>query len=57
MGVNTNVTFDEVGGLDDRKHTHLLILHFIKPNVLFRHTFIERNDPPPPLIPRSLLAI
>ena len=33
LGVNTNVTFDEVGGLDDRKFTHLSILHFIKLNV------------------------
>ena len=33
LGVNTNVTFDEVGGLDDRKHTHFSILLFIKLNV------------------------
>jgi hypothetical protein len=57
LGVNTNVTFDEVGGLDDRKLAHLLILYIMKPNVFFRHPFIERDDPPPPLIPRSLPAI
>ena len=33
LGVNTNVTFDEVGGLDDRKLTHLSTFHFIKLNV------------------------
>ena len=29
LGVNTNVTFDEVGGLDDRKHrTHFCFLGY-----------------------------
>ena len=29
LGVNTNVTFDEVGGLDDRKHRiHVCFLDY-----------------------------
>lgn len=29
LGVNTNVTFDEVGGLDDRKYQFLFLLHIL----------------------------
>jgi hypothetical protein len=51
LGVNQNVTFDEVGGLDDRKH-FLPLIDAYKKNLFIsyfynRHSPTERDDSPP----------
>jgi hypothetical protein len=51
------VTFDEVGGLDDR--TYLPCLHFTF-NLIFvisRHPFPRGDDSPPTFVPRSFPAL
>jgi len=45
LGVNTNVTFDEVGGLDDRT---------CMPNTMSRYTFSQGDDSSPAPLPRGV---
>jgi hypothetical protein len=56
LGVNQNVTFDEVGGLDDRQCLLPCSCPFLL-KFLFRHSFVEGDDSPSPPVSRSLPTI
>lgn len=54
LGVNVNVTFDEVGGLDDRKFA---FKHYSSQLTYRRHSFVEGDDSSPSALPRSISTI
>ena len=56
LGVNQNVTFDEVGGLDDRACCFSVFLNAFNP-VAFRHQLVEGDDVATPPLPRSLPTV
>ena len=51
LGVNQNVTFEEVGGLDDREST---VYAQMFPLNVPRYQCVEGNDITPAALPRSL---
>lgn len=46
LGVNQSVTFDEVGGLDDRSFLLEMFLHNSVSHTPRRHQLFEGDDPP-----------
>ena len=53
LGVNQNVTFDEVGGLMNASHFFTIYISFIL-TITIRHRLIEGDNSPPSPIPGSL---
>ena len=52
LGVNMNVTFNEVGGLDDCECNIYVTWKWL--NIAHRYSFVEGNDPSPLALSRSL---
>jgi hypothetical protein len=52
LGVNTNVTFDEVGGLDDRTCVSHISFWAV-PNIVSRYTFSQGDDSAAAPLPRG----
>lgn len=57
LGVNQNVTFDEVGGLDERKTTYPTYEDFIIEMTWNRYSFAQGDDCPTITISRSIPAL
>ena len=56
LGVNVNVTFEEVGGLDDRElHHYLCFVPILRKHA--RYYVLEGNDFPTSAIPRSFPTV
>lgn len=56
VGVNPNVTFDEVGGLDERKSCNCYPYSRLDTEGTFRHKLFERDDRPPTSLSRTIPA-
>jgi hypothetical protein len=58
LGVNVNVTFDEVGGLDERAFRCCFSFYHRSSFLCFdRYTLAERDDSTPSFVPRSLPTV
>ena len=57
LGVNQNVTFDKVGGLDERELHSASILSLLVHPIISRRQLVEGDDASTPLISRGVPTI